>query len=123
MPDTHPTLPTVTIEDFSALDVRVARVLDAEPNTGARTPAYVLTIDLGPGLGTRTSSARITEAYAPADLVGRLVLAVVNLPPRRVAGVRSECLVLGVYSQNGEGPVVLIGPDEHDSVRPGDRLG
>ena len=122
MPDL-PTTQTVTIDDFAALDIRVARVTGAELNAKARLPAYVLTLDLGDGLGTRTSSAQLTDVYTPGQLVGRLVLAVVNLPPRRVAGVKSECLVLGVYSKNGEGPVVLIGPDEHDSVRPGDRLG
>jgi len=112
-----------TIDDFAALDIRVARVERAEPNTEARHPAYVLTLDLGPKLGRRTSSAQLTGAYAPEDLAGRLVLALVNIPPRRVAGVKSECLVLGVYSDKGEGPVVLVGPDEHASVRPGDRLG
>ncbi|USN99775.1 MAG: tRNA-binding protein [Phycisphaeraceae bacterium] len=112
-----------SIEDFHALDIRVGRVLRVEPNMRARVPAYIVDVDLGDDLGVRTSSAQITEAYTPESLEGRLVLALVNIPPRRVAGVRSEVLVLGVYSEKGDGPVVLIGPDEHDRVRPGDRVG
>ncbi|MBZ0171583.1 MAG: tRNA-binding protein, partial [Phycisphaerales bacterium] len=114
---------TVQIGAFHALAIHVGRVLSAEVNARASRPAYVLRIDLGDELGVRTSSAQITDTYTPGLLVGRLVLALVNIPPRRVAGVKSEALVLGVYSQGGDGPVVLIGPDEHDHVRPGDRVG
>ncbi|MEM1330537.1 MAG: tRNA-binding protein [Planctomycetota bacterium] len=110
-----------TIEDFARLDIRVGRVLTAEPLAGARRPAYRLRLDLGPDLGERASSAQITEAYTPEELVGRLVLVVVNLPPRRIAGFKSEVLTLGVYSAGG--PVVLIAPDAGRGVRPGDRLG
>ncbi|MEM1184799.1 MAG: tRNA-binding protein [Planctomycetota bacterium] len=113
----------VSIDDFAKLDVRVARVVEARPLEGARKPALVLTLDCGPELGRLTSSAQITEAYDPASVTGRFVLAVVNLPPRRVAGVKSEALTLGVYSSGGTGPVVLIAPDLHDEIRPGDRLG
>lgn len=119
-----PTPPaSATIDDLARLDIRVGRVLHAEPNPAARRPALILDVDLGPALGVRRSSAQLTEAYTPADLVGRLVLAVVNLPPRRVAGVESRVLLLGVYSAGGTGPVVLIAPDAHPSVQPGDRLG
>ncbi|MEL6741046.1 MAG: tRNA-binding protein [Planctomycetota bacterium] len=111
----------VTIEDFARLDIRVGRVLEAAVLERARKPAYRLRIDLGPGLGERNSSAQITEAYSVDALAGRLVLCVVNLPPRRVAGFKSEVLTLGVYSDAG--PVVLIAPDPHGPARPGDRLG
>jgi tRNA-binding protein len=111
------------VDDLTALDIRVARVLTAEPLEGARKPAYRMSVDCGPDLGTRATSAQITEAYAPSELVGRLVLAVVNLPPRRVAGFVSEVLTLGVYADAGGGPVVLVAPDAHPSVQPGDRLG
>lgn len=113
-----------SIEGFARLDIRVGRVLDAAPLEGARKPAYRMRIDFGDALGVKQSSAQITEAYPDAGaLVGRLVLAVVNFPPRRIAGFRSECLTLGVYADGGAGPVVLIAPDAHASVRPGDRLG
>lgn len=112
-----------TIDDFLKLDIRVGRVLSAAPLEGARKPAWRLEIDFGPEMGRRQSSAQITEAYAAEELPGRLVLAVVNFPPRRVAGFRSEVLTLGVYSDGGLGPVVLIAPDAHPSVKPGDRLG
>ncbi len=112
----------IDIDHFHSVDIRVGRVIDARPNAGARQPAYVLAIDFGPELGTRTSSAQITDAYTADGLIGRFVLAVVNLPPRRVNGVKSEVLVLGACTEKGGGPVVLTGPDEHDRVRPGDRI-
>lgn len=80
-------------EHFSKLDVRVGTVRGAVENAGARVPSYVLQIDFGP-LGLKTSSAQLTERYAPEDLVGRQVMAVVNFAPKRVAGVKSEVLVL-----------------------------
>ena len=115
-----------TIEDFHKLDIRAGTVLTCEPNPKATRPAYSLTIDLGDELGTKTSSAQLTEAYTPESLIGRTVLAVTNLPPRRVAGVKSEVLVLGLYSARGQGPVILITPDAHapeGAIEPGDRLG
>lgn len=116
-------LPPASPEDFFRIDIRVGRVLSAEPLPGARKPAYRLHLDFGPEIGTRWSSAQITQAYTPDSLVGRLVLGVVNFPPRRIAGFSSEVLVLGVYADGGQGPVVLIAPDQHPDVRPGDRLG
>ena len=89
---------TITFDDFMQADLRVGTVRSAEPNPKARNPAYVLTIDFGP-LGMRTSSAQLTERYAADDLVGRQVVAVVNFPPKRVAGVKSEVLVLGAVDE------------------------
>ncbi|HVO34958.1 MAG TPA: tRNA-binding protein [Gemmatimonadales bacterium] len=93
------------LEAFQALDLRVGRILSAEPLAGARKPAYRLSIDLGP-LGARGSSAQITDLYAPADLIGRLVVCAVNLGPRRIAGFVSEVLVLGAPDDAGR--VVLL---------------
>lgn len=115
--------PTAGMDDFARLDIRVGRIVSAEPFPEARKPAYRLRVDFGPEIGIRASSAQITQAYAVGKLTGRLVLGVVNLPPRRIAGFQSEVLVLGVYSSGGEGPVVLIAPDALPCVCPGDRLG
>jgi tRNA-binding protein len=115
--------PMATFDDFQKLDIRVGRVLEAAPLEGARKPAMRLRIDFGPEVGIKASSAQITEAYTVEALVGRLVLGVVNFPPRRIAGFQSEVLTLGVYSAGGEGPVILIAPDADARVAPGDRLG
>jgi tRNA-binding protein len=110
---------SATIEDFERLDLRVGRVVTAAPLEGARRPAYRLEVDLGPG-GRKRSSAQLTKTYPdPSTLVGRLVVAVVNLPPRRVAGWRSEVLVLGALAADGEVP--LLAPDE--GAEPGQRIG
>ncbi len=90
------------------LDLRVGRVVRAEPHDRARKPAYRLWIDFGP-LGVRTSSAQITELYAPEDLVGRQVVAAVNLGEKRIAGFVSQVLVLGV--PDAQGRVVLLVPE------------
>jgi tRNA-binding protein len=99
----------IGIEDFQKVDIRVGRVLGADPLDGARKPAYRLRIDFGPELGVKQSSAQVTIHYRTEELVGRLVLAVVNFPPRRIAGFKSEVLTLGV--PDGAGNVVLIRPD------------
>lgn len=110
---------SASLEDFARLDLRVGRIVKAEQFPEARRPAYRLTIDFGPG-GTRRSSAQLAGTYPdPSTLEGRLVIAVVNIPPRRVAGFRSEVLVLGALPANGSIP--LLGVDAGAS--PGDPIG
>jgi tRNA-binding protein len=99
----------ISFDDFARVEIRVGRVLTAEPLAGARVPAYKLQIDFGPEIGIKQSSARITVHYQPAELIGRLVLAVVNFPPRRIAGFKSEVLTLGL--SDAQGNVVLITPE------------
>ncbi|MDX2101689.1 MAG: tRNA-binding protein [Alphaproteobacteria bacterium] len=106
----QPIAPVITFDQFMAVDVRVGTIIAAEPFPEARKPAYKLTIDFGPELGTRKSSAQITVHYTPETLVGRQVLAVVNFPPRQIGPVRSEVLCLGV--PDATGAVVLIAPDQ-----------
>jgi tRNA-binding protein len=114
-----PALPEIDPAQFFAVDIRAGRVLRCEPFPEARKPAYKLLIDFGP-LGERRSSARLTDLYTPEQLVGSLVCAVVNFPPRQVGPVRSEVLVLGAYEQ-GSQRVALLRPD--GDVQPGDRIG
>ena len=101
-----------TIEVFDLIDIRVGKVVACEPFPEARKPAYKLTIDFGP-LGIKRSSAQLTTYYRPEDLVDQLVLAVVNFPPRKIAGFRSEVLVLGLpgVGMARQGSVVLLKPE------------
>ncbi len=107
-----------SFDDFARLEIRAGTILTAKPFPKARRPAYRLTVDFGPEIGVKKSSAQITEQYRPEELVGMQVLAVVNFPPRQIADFMSEVLVLGTYSEGG---VVLITPQR--PVRNGDRLG
>jgi len=104
-----PAAAPITFEQFLAVDVRVGRVVAAEPFPEARKPAYKLTIDFGPAVGTKRSSAQLTERYTPETLVGRLVAAVVNFPPRQIGPFLSEVLTLGF--PDADGAVVLVAPD------------
>lgn len=96
------------LEHFDQIDIRLGQIVTVEPFPEARKPAFKLTIDFGP-LGTKRSSAQLTVLYSADDLLDRLVLAVVSLPPRRVAGFKSEVLVLGVPDEQGN--VVLLEPE------------
>ena len=101
----------ITYEDFHKVEMRVGRVTRVEDFPKARNPSYKLWIDFGPELGQRKSSAQITRHYAPNQLLGRQVVAVINFEPRQIADFMSEVLVLGVPDADGE--VVLLSPDAH----------
>jgi tRNA-binding protein len=100
---------TIEYDDFARVDIRVGRITKAEPFPEARKPAFKLWVDFGPEIGERKSSAQITKNYTLEELPGRMVMGVVNFPPRQIGPVRSEVLVLGVPDADGE--VMLIAPD------------
>lgn len=99
----------ISWSDFERVELRVGKVVAAAPFPEARKPAYVLQIDFGEEIGMRKSSAQVTTLYRPEDLVGRLVVAVVNFPKKQIGPLMSECLVTGFHDANGE--VALCVPD------------
>lgn len=101
--------PTISFDDFLKVDIRLGTIVSAEPFPQARKPAYRLTIDFGPAIGVKKSSAQITRHYRLEDLVGRQVAAVVNFAPRQIGPFMSEVLTLGF--PDAEGEVVLIAPN------------
>lgn len=105
---------TIGFDDFMKVDIRVGQVVKAEPFPEARKPAWKLTIDFGPDIGVKKSSAQITVHYTLEQLEGRKVAAVVNFPPRQIGPVMSEVLTLGFPDENGE--VVLVGVDREIPV-------
>lgn len=108
----------ITYHDFEKVDIRVGRVVKVEDFPQARKPAYKLLIDFGPEIGLKHSSAQITVHYSKEDLLGRLVIAVVNFPPRQIGPFISEVLTLGL--PDGEGNVVLLAPTK--DVPPGGKM-
>ena len=108
----------IPFADFEKVDIRVGRIVRADEFPEARKPAYKLEIDFGAGVGIRRSSAQLTHRYRREELVGRLVLAVVNFPPRQIGPYRSEVLTLGVPDASGH--VVLVVPEA--DVPPGGRV-
>ncbi|WP_456268837.1 tRNA-binding protein [Kushneria sp. AK178] len=101
---------TLSWEEFSRVELRVGRITHAAVFDKARRPAYLLQVDFGPDIGVRKSSAQVTELYDPEALVGRLVVAVTNFPPKQIGPIMSECLVTGFH--NEEGAVALCVPDQ-----------
>lgn len=101
---------TISWEEFAKVELRVGRVVRAEPFPEARKPAYVLHVDFGEEIGTRKASAQITDLYELEELEGKLVVAVVNFPKKQIGPLMSECLVTGFHNANGE--VALCVPDK-----------
>ena len=103
-------LDLASFDDFLKLDIRCGTIIEALPFPEARRPAFKLMIDFGPEIGCKRSSAQITKLYTPETLIGRQVIAVVNLPPRQIGPLMSEVLTLGV--DNTAGAIVLVAPDQ-----------
>jgi tRNA-binding protein len=109
MSDSVKVSPTIGFDEFMKVDIRIGTVVDVQPFPEARKPAWKLSIDFGPEIGIKKSSAQITVHYGAADLVGRQVMAVVNFPPRQIGPFMSEVLTLGF--SDAAGAVVLGGPE------------
>jgi tRNA-binding protein len=112
--------PETTVEQFLAVDIRVGRIVSAEPFPEARNPSYRLRIDFGPEIGQRESAAQLTVTYPdPTALIGRQVVAVMNFPPRRIAGLSSQVLVLGAMGEGGNVFLLEPGPASPEGLRVG----
>ena len=109
----------ITWDDFEKLEIRVGQVIEVNDFPKARKPAYKLLIDFGDELGIKNSSAQITHHYTKEDLLNKQVIAVVNFPPKQIAGFISECLVLGIYDENND--VILLKPER--PVKNGQKIG
>ena len=101
---------TISWDDFTRVELRVGRIVTAEIFAQARKPAYVLQVDFGPQIGVKKTSAQITACYLPEELIGRLVVGVVNFPKKQIGPLMSECLITGFHNDNNE--VVLCVPDQ-----------
>lgn len=101
----------ITFDDFLKVELRVGRIVEVREFPEARKPAFILHVDFGPEIGLRKSSAQITALYRPEELVGRLVVAVTNFPPKQIGPFMSECLVTGFHNAHGE--VALCVPDKY----------
>ena len=108
----------ITFDDFLKVDMRVGTVLNAKVNEKAKKPAYVLEVDFGKDIGTKTTSAQITDKYSLDELIGMKVVGVVNVPPKQIADVKSEFLIIGSYSEGG---VTLLSPNKY--AQNGDKIG
>lgn len=100
----------ISFDDFLKVELRVGQIVSAEEFPQARSPAYILQVDFGDELGIRKSSAQITDLYSIDDLVGKLVVAVVNFPPKQIGPMKSQCLVTGFHDESGN--VALCVPDK-----------
>jgi tRNA-binding protein len=100
----------ITWQEFEKVELRVGRVVAAEPFPQARKPAYILQVDFGSEFGLKKSSAQITAVYKPQELIGRLVVGVINFPSKQIGPIMSECLITGFH--NAQGEVVLCVPDK-----------
>lgn len=109
----------ITWNDFEKIDIRAGTIIEVTDFPKARKPAYKLVIDFGPESGLKNSSAQITHHYAKEDLLNKQVIAVINFPPKQIAGFISECLVLGIYDENND--VILLKPER--PVRNGQKIG
>jgi tRNA-binding protein len=108
----------ITFDDFLKVDMRIGTVLNAKVNEKAKKPAYILEVDFGKEIGIKTTSAQITDKYSLDELIGMKVVGVVNFPPKQIADVKSEFLIIGSYSEGG---VTLLSPNK--DAQNGDKIG